>query len=98
MRLLRRHHLLPALVAALLVAGCGGGGGGGGDGGEESDAYKAGAEVCAPGVKEIAAQYAVAAKPEAVADAVAEALSGGVPQHYDAARQGCLDALEKAEK
>lgn len=92
------------LVAAVLLAGCGGGGGGGGataggtsdtGGGAQSGAYQGGFEICRGGtVEEIASLYGVPEETaEAVAEVIAEAVSGGTPEDATDATQGCLDAF-----
>lgn len=92
----KRGTLALALVA--LAAGCGGGGDGGGGGGStDSAAYDAAFDICAGGVKATADAYAVEPNKEAVAQVVVEQVSGGSPKDETLARQGCLDALNKAE-
>ena len=91
------------LVSAVLLAGCGGGAGSAttsgpttAAGGErQSGAYEGGFEICSGGtVEEIANLYGVSEpKAEAVADVIAEAVSGGTPADAANARQGCLDAF-----
>ncbi len=103
---LRRAFLLAStlLVSAVLLAGCGGGGGSAttagpttatDGGGAQSGAYQGGFEICSGGtVEEIANLYGVAeATAEAVADVIAEAVSGGTPADAADAKQGCLDAF-----
>jgi hypothetical protein len=92
-----RDTLALALVA--LAAGCGGGGGdGGGNGGlTDNAAYDAAFDICAGGVQATADAYALEPNKEAVAQVVVEQVSGGSPKDEMAARQGCLDALNKAE-
>jgi hypothetical protein len=98
---------LPVLAAlALLAAGCGGGGdsntsgdadSGAGGASTTSNAYQAGFETCSGGtVEEIAALYGVAeSTPEAVAEVIAEQLSGGSGEHAST-KQGCIDAFAKS--
>ena len=97
-------RLAPVLLAsAVLLAGCGGGGGsataGGatdtGAGGAQSGAYQGGFEICSGGtVEEIANLYGVPeGTAEAVAEVIAEAVSGGTPEDATDATQGCLDAF-----
>jgi hypothetical protein len=97
-------------VAAVAAAGCSGGGGSsaGGSGGSGSSsggsgkvqttstAYQGGFDTCSGGtVAEIADMYGVPEKtPDAVAEVVAEQLSGGSGEH-DSMKQGCLDAFAK---
>lgn len=108
-----RTPLLASLVvvpAALVLAGCGGGGSTGGDGGtsastgspsagSSSGAYQGGFEICSTGtVEEVASSYGVPEPtPDAVSDAIAEAVSGGTPRDAKDAKQGCLDAFEKSK-
>ena len=93
----------PVLIATVvLLAGCGGGGGGAtvGDtsdtgGGAQSGAYQGGFEICSGGtVEEIASLYGVPeSTAEAVAEVIAEAVSGGTQEDAADATQGCLDAF-----
>jgi len=95
------------LAAAVLLAGCGGGGGatiaGGtsdtGGGGAQSGAYQGGFEICSGGtVEEIASLYGVPeSTAEAVAEVIAEAVSGGTPDDATDATQGCLDAFAQQQ-
>ena len=97
---------LCGLAAALLLGGCGGDGGGGETGGganggagtadTRSASYDAASQLCAPGVKAVAADYAVDATAEAVIQVVVEQVAGGSVQDEQSAREGCRDALEKA--
>lgn len=101
-------RLAPALLAsAFLLAGCGGGGGAGtaettiatGGGGAQSGAYQGGFEICSGGtVEEIASLYGVPENTaEAVAEVIAEAVSGGTPEDATNATQGCLDAFAQQQ-
>jgi hypothetical protein len=95
-----------SLVAAAAAAtGCGSGGGGGGtntggEGGpsERGAAYDGAFQLCAAGVKETAEIYAVEPNKEAIATVITELVAGGQARDEAAARQGCLDALDQAEK
>jgi hypothetical protein len=87
------------VVCALTLGGCGGGGDGGGGGaeGNKGGTYDAAFDICAGGTKVTAESYAVEATPDAVADVVVELVAGGSPQDETSARQGCLDAINKAD-
>lgn len=102
---LRRLALVLAVAAALL-AGCGGSSGstagsggattaGTSGGGDASGAYGGGYAICTQGtVAEIASLYGIEkATPAAVAEAIAEALSGGRSKDAADAMRGCLDAF-----
>lgn len=98
------------VVLVLAGCGGGGAGGGspsgtgvstagsaGGGPGEQTGAYQGGFEICSTGsVEEVAASYGVPeTTPDAVADSIAEAVSGGTPAYATEAKQGCLDAFNK---
>jgi hypothetical protein len=83
------------LAVVVALAGCGRGGEDVGDGG--SVAYDAAFDMCSGGLTVTADNYAVEPTREAVAQVVAEQISGGSPQNEEPARQGCLDALEEAD-
>ena len=95
---------LALVTAAFVPTGCGGGGdsaetatdgaGPTARGAADDGAY----ELCAPGLQETAQVYAVEPTKEAVAKVITELVSGGQPRDEEAARAGCLDALDAFEK
>ena len=105
----RFFALFAVSSAALSLAACGGGGGGTDTGaspagtstasGGHSGAYQGGFEICSTGpLEEVAATYGVPeVTPEAVAESIAEAVSGGTPREAEDAKQGCLAAFEQSK-
>lgn len=104
--------LIATGLAALALVGCGGGSSEG-DGGTTSTtgtetqtgtedttsaAYQGGYEICkGETVEELAAQNGIEPSEEAVADTVAELVSGGSEEQQADGRAGCLAAFAEKE-